>query len=151
MIISVARESPDQGDVAKLIRELDAYQGALYPAESNHLLDISQLLSPSVHFFVARADGEAVGCGALRIEKEYAEVKRMYVLPRLRGHRIGRLLLEAIESDARREGVRCLRLETGHSQPEAIGLYRAFGYKTREHFGEYREDPLSLFMEKTLS
>jgi putative acetyltransferase len=31
-----------------------------------------------------------------------------------------------------------------------VGLYRRFGYREREPFGEYRADPLSIFMEKFL-
>jgi putative acetyltransferase len=56
-----------------------------------------------------------------------------------------------LEAEARRLGVSVLRLETGISQPEALALYRRRGYVERAPFGAYRLDPLSLFMEKTLS
>ena len=36
-------------------------------------------------------------------------------------------------------------------QPEAIGLYRAYGFTDIPPFGAYKPDPLSLFMEKRLS
>src|SRR6185503_5584257 len=50
--------------------------GGLYPAESNHLLAIEALAAPDVRFFVARQDGRAVGCGALREDGEgWGEVK----------------------------------------------------------------------------
>ena len=52
---------------------------------------------------------------------------------------------------AEREGVRVIRLETGINQPAAIGLYRRFGFTERRAFGAYREDPLSVFMEKHLA
>ena len=55
--IAIARESPGQVDVARLIEELDVYQAALYPAESNHLLALDALSTPDVRFFVARRDG----------------------------------------------------------------------------------------------
>ncbi|HEV8436640.1 MAG TPA: GNAT family N-acetyltransferase, partial [Methylomirabilota bacterium] len=32
----------------------------------------------------------------------------------------------------------------------ALGLYRAAGYVERGPFGDYRPDPLSVFMEKRL-
>jgi hypothetical protein len=35
-------------------------------------------------------------------------------------------------------------------QPEALGLYRALGYVERRPFGDYKSDPLSVFMEKAL-
>jgi len=134
-----------------LIQALDAYQGALYPAESNHLLDIASLAAPGVRFLVARRAGEALGCGALRIDDAgYGEVKRMFVLPEARGRRLGERLLRCLEDEARREGLRCLRLETGVHQAAALALYRAAGYVERAPFGEYEPDPLSIFMEKTL-
>ena len=84
------------------------------------------------------------------ISRSFGELKRMFVSPEARGYRLGRLLLDRIEEEARREGLPCLRLETGIHQPEALGLYRAAGYVEREAFGEYRPDPLSVFMEKSL-
>ena len=148
---AIVQESPHQADVARLIAALDAYQAALYPAESNHLLSLDALSTPDVRFFVARRGGEALGCGALRIDAEgYGEVKRMFVLPRARGLALGRRLLERIEAEARGNRLSCLRLETGIHQPEALGLYRAAGFVERDPFGEYAPDPLSVFMEKSL-
>ena len=78
--IRVTDESPDQPDVRRLIDELDAYQQSLYPAESNHLLDLSSLMQPNVHFAVARgAQGEALGCAAVVLMDGFAEIKRMFV------------------------------------------------------------------------
>ena len=149
--VTIRVEPPGQPDVADLVRELDVYQGALYPAESNHLLDLAALSAPDVRFLVVRHDGRAVGCGALRIDAEgYGEVKRMFVLPSARGLGLGRRILAELEAEAQRIGLACLRLETGIRQPEAIGLYRAFGFVEREPFGAYEPDPLSLFMEKPL-
>ena len=149
--ITIALESPRQDDVARLIQALDAYQGALYPAESNHLLDLSRLAAPDVRFFVARRGGEALGCGALRIDaSRYGEVKRMFVLPEARGLLLGKRILRCLEDEARREGLRCVRLETGIHQAAAVALYRAAGYVERGPFAEYGPDPLSVFMGKTL-
>lgn len=149
--IAVAPESPRQADVARLIEALDAYQAALYPAESNHLVPIDALAAPDVRFFVARRAGEPLGCAALRIDAAgYGEVKRMFVVPRARGLSLGRRLLERIELEARRERLSCLRLETGVRQPEALGLYRSVGFAERGPFGDYGPDPLSVFMEKPL-
>ncbi|MGH7372929.1 MAG: GNAT family N-acetyltransferase [Candidatus Rokuibacteriota bacterium] len=149
--ITLGMESARQPDVARLLEGLDAYQSSLYPPESNHLLDVEGLSAPSVRFFVARRGHEAVGCAALRIDGAgYGELKRMFVAPAARGTRLGRRILERIEEEARREGLDWLRLETGIHQPEALGLYRSAGYVEREAFGEYKPDPLSVFMEKRL-
>lgn len=149
--VTLEIESPRQADVEGLLAALDAYQAALYPAESNHFLDVEALAAPNVRFFVARRGGQALGCGALRIDAAgYGELKRMFVRPEARGLRLGRRILDRIEEEARRERLRCLRLETGIHQPEALGLYRAAGYEERDAFGEYKPDPLSVFMEKSL-
>ncbi len=145
-------ESPRQDDVARLLAALDDYLEALYPPESNHILDIEALCAPGIRFFVARSGGAAVGCGALRIDPEgYGEVKRMYVDPRARGRRLGRAILARLEDEAAREGIAVLRLETGIHQAEALALYRRAGYAEREAFAPYQPDPLSLFFEKTLA
>jgi putative acetyltransferase len=147
--VHVRIESPDQGDVRKLLQQLDAHMSSLYPAESNHLLGIEALLQPDIRFFVARQSGTARGCGALKLETGgTAEVKRMYVDPASRGLGIGKSLMRAIEETAQRESVRTLRLETGIHQPEAIGLYVASGFREVPAFPPYRPDPLSRFFAK---
>ena len=52
---------------------------------------------------------------------------------------------------ARERGVRLLRLETGIHQKEAIRLYEGSGFRRISPFGEYKEDPLSLFFEKRIA
>jgi putative acetyltransferase len=104
-----------------------------------------------VLFAVARnGAGTAVGCGAVVLGPEYGEIKRMYVYPSARGQGVARQVLSLLESRARAAGCTLLRLETGPSQPEALALYARFGYERRGRFGDYRDDPLSVFMEKQL-
>jgi putative acetyltransferase len=124
----------------------------LYPPESNHMLEVSELEQPEVSFYLARIDGAALGCGAwVRIGPKEAELKRMFVSPEARGQKIGRQLLEYIEMEAIAAGIHVMRLETGIRQPEAIALYHASGYVERGPFGGYCADPLSTFMEKQLA
>ncbi|NNG25404.1 GNAT family N-acetyltransferase [Telluria aromaticivorans] len=149
MIINA--ETPDQLDVRAMLDKLDAYCASLYPAESNHLMDIASLLAGDVLFLVARdVDGAAVGCAALVRREGYGEIKRMVVDETRRGRGTGRKLLEQLATFARMSGVNTLKLETGIHQPEAIGLYERFGFVRCEPFGDYGPDPLSLFMEKPL-
>jgi len=134
-----------------MLARLDAYCAALYPAESNHLMDIDALMQGDVLFLVARdIDGSAAGCAALVNREGYGEVKRMFVDEARRGMGAGRRLLEHIGMFAAMSGLRTLRLETGIHQPEAIALYERFGFVRREPFGDYAADPLSIFMEKRL-
>jgi putative acetyltransferase len=147
--ITIARERPDQPDVMRLIEALDAHAIALYPPESNHLLDIAALCAPAVTFLVVRADGAAIGCGALlRDPRGWGEIKRMYVRPDARGRGIGARVLAEFETAARASGLALLRLETGIHNTEALALYRRAGFAERAAFGDYAPDPLSVFMEK---
>jgi putative acetyltransferase len=75
----------------------------------------------------------------------------MWVIPEARGVGISRTILAALEALAHREGARVLRLETGVKNHEALGLYMQAGFRPRDPFGDYRADPLSVFMQKDLS
>ena len=164
--ISVALESPDQPRIIEFLNESERYHSALYPVESNHFTPLGELMAPHVRFVVARAKakgggggrshhdadrGQIVGCGALVLGNEGAgEIKRMWVDPEARGRGIGRRILAALEEQAYAENLSVVRLETGVKQPEAISLYRNFGYVECPPFGSYMPDHLSLFLEKRL-
>jgi putative acetyltransferase len=152
MALTINREAVRRPEVRALLEQSWALSDSLYPAESNHHLDESELDRPDIAFFVARLDGRAVGCGALmRVDTVYGEVKSLFVDPAARGQGVSRRLLAAIEAEARGQGLTLIRLETGIRQPEAIGLYEATGFRRIGPFGQYQEDPLSLFMEKSLA
>jgi putative acetyltransferase len=149
--ITIAIERPDQPEIVALLAELDAYLQPLYPPESNHILEVSALLLPEIRFFVARQDARPLGCGALKFEAGYGEIKRMFVRPAARGLGVAKLLLQWIETEAHRHRVAVLRLETGIHQAAAIGLYVAAGFAEIPPFGDYRPDPLSRFFGKRLT
>jgi len=151
--MQITRESPNQPDVIALIDALDAYQSSLYPAESNHLLDINSLTQPNVLFVVMRdaPGGPAIGCGAVVLMGDYGEVKRMYVQPSERGRGLAKAIMTAIETEAARANCPCLRLETGIHQHEAIALYERSGFTRCGRYGDYPDDPLSVFMEKRIA
>lgn len=150
--MNISPEPPNQPEVIALIAELDAYQDTLYPPESRHSLDLESLKRANVLFFVARdAARQAVGCGAVVLNAAYGEIKRMYVSPSCRGQGVARGLLQALESASVGTGCKLLLLETGPFQPEALGLYASFGYERCGPFGNYTNDPLSVFMQKTLT
>jgi putative acetyltransferase len=149
--ISIGPEDPRQADVRRIFAESSAYLQALYPSESNHVVDVDALAGPDAVFLAARRNGELLGSIAFRIVAPgHAEIKRMFVRSEARGIGLGRRLLVALEDAARQKHVSRISLETGISQPEAIGLYRASGYQDCPPFGTYAPDPLSLFMTKRL-
>jgi len=149
-MVRIAIERPDQPAAIALIDELDAYQKPLYPAESHHGIDIAALLQPNVVFVMAREGDEAVGCGAVVFEHGWAELKRMYVRPALRGRGVAQAMLAFLEAQAVERGMPLVRLETGYLQPDALRLYERAGYVRRGPFGGYGPDPNSVFMEKRL-
>lgn len=147
----ISLESPDQPEVAALIKELDAYQTPLYPAESDHGINIDALSSKNVLFAVGRlSNGEAVACGALVLHPTHGELKRMFTKPAFRGQGIAGGLLIVLENAARRHNCFHLLLETGYLQNEAISFYERSGYQRRGPFGGYEYDPNSMFLEKRL-
>ena len=150
--ITIAREDPRQPDVVKLVRDLDAMFHDLYPAESNHLVDIETLAGPDMHFFVVRQAGKAIGTGALwHRDPEYGEIKRIYVKPEARGLKLGKVILAALEGNARAHGIGLIKLETGTLQPEALGLFAKHGFVACGPYADYpTDDPYSVFMEKHL-
>ena len=150
--VEVRPLAPADPRARRLIGELDRLQLSLYPAESNHLDPVETLAGDDVTFLAAFVAGEAVGCGAVkRMHGRYGEIKRMYVEPCARGRGVGRALIEALESTLLRCGIRLVRLETGVRQPEALALYERCGYVRIPRFGDYPDDPLSVFFEKRLA
>ena len=139
VLITIA--DPAEPSIRVLIDALDAYMIPLYPAESNHLLDIETLRQPQMRFFAAVVGAEVMGCGGCWLHAEYAEVKRVYVSPKARGLGLAKKLMQRIEDEARAAGRFMTRLETGIHQPDAIGLYRALGYAECGPFGNYALDP----------
>lgn len=148
MPVEINPESPRQPEIARLMDLSNAYMASLYPAESNHLVDLEALEKPTVSFLVARNDGAIVGCCALvEAGDGTAEIKRMFVDPEARGLQIGKRMMAALIERAQALKLSAIRLETGISQPEAIGLYRKAGFVEIEPFPPYKPDPLSMFME----
>jgi GNAT superfamily N-acetyltransferase len=140
----------------QLILALNAELTERYPEDGANFFNLhaDEVAAGRGGFFVAYIAGEPVGCGAVRrTEPDVAEIKRMYVVPSARGQGVGRTILDVLESEARRLGMRRLVLETGTRQPEAIAMYRRAGFDHVPLFGEYINTPvpdLSVCMAKDL-
>jgi putative acetyltransferase len=150
--LKIPVEDPSQPEIILLLRDGEAHSATLYPAESNHHLPLSALRASNVRFLVVRdANDRAVGTGALALNGVWAELKRMWVIPEARRLGVSKIILATLEARARSEGIRTLRLETGVENHAALGLYTRAGFRRRDPFGDYRADPLSVFMQKDLS
>ena len=151
--LSIGAEAFESPDAQRLIAALDAGLAELYPPEQRFgpNLKAQHLEEGRGTFLVAREDGRAVGCGAIRLTDGLtAEVKRMYVEPDQRGKGIARALLANLETAARQLGAQRLVLETGSHSPDAVALYRHAGFSEIDCWGEYATSPTSICMQKRL-
>ncbi len=121
----------------------------LSPPESVHALDLGKLRSADITFWTVWDDAALLGCGALKqLTPTHGEVKSMRTPKAIRRRGAGRAVLAQIVQEARSRGYRRLSLETGSQdafQP-AQALYASFGFAHCGPFGDYTDDPNSVFM-----
>jgi putative acetyltransferase len=154
--IDIRIVEPDNPDLHRLIDKLDEGLLQLYPAEGIFGVDFGDPKVADMVFCVAYIGQQAVGCGALRpLGAEAAglaaELKRFFVDAAYRRRGIAKRLLDFLEQQASAMGFETILLETGPKQPEAIALYRQFGYLEIESYGDYAGCPHSYCMEKQLT
>jgi putative acetyltransferase len=137
----------------QLIAALNAELEARYPEDGANFfrLEPEEVVEGRGAFLVAYLDGKPIGCGAVRqIEPGLAEIKRMYVDPTVRGRRVGRQVVDALELQARQLGAKRIVLETGPRQPDAIAMYQHAGFTEIPLYGEYIGSQFSVCMAKDL-
>jgi len=121
----------------------------LSPPESVHALDLDKLRAPDVTFWSAWEGSLLLGCGALKeLDAKHGEVKSMRTPSALRRRGAGKALLEHIIRVARSRSYERLSLETGSHDAfrPAQRLYESAGFVYCGPFGNYVEDPNSVFM-----
>ena len=136
-MLELIRTDAEQPEFIELVILLDN-ELAIKDGEDHAFYDQFNKLH-DIHFvLLAKKDGKAVGCGAIKaFNASMMEVKRMYVLPEERGQRIAAAILEELEKWAKEQGHSSCILETGINQPEAIRLYERCGYERMENYGQY--------------
>jgi predicted GNAT family N-acyltransferase len=87
--------------------------------------EIDHLENESTHF-VLYQEGMPVGAGRLRFLDGYGKVERICVLKESRVHGAGKALMESIESFAKKQGIKQLKL---NAQTHAIPFYSKLGYE----------------------
>jgi len=126
---------------------------ALSPPESVHALDLEKLREPGITFWSAWESSLLIGCGALKeLDPKHGEVKSMRTPVALRRKGAGRAILAHIIEVARSRDYERLSLETGSHEAfrPAQKLYESFGFTYCGPFGEYVDDPNSVFMTMRL-
>jgi GNAT superfamily N-acetyltransferase len=130
----------DSGDGAVLEQAMVAEMAVVYDgfdirSEGMPKAGPEEMNPPGGLFLVGYEDEVAVCCGGLkRLDDESAEIKRMYVVPEVRGRGVARELLVALEDRAREMGFTYTKLDTGPRQPGAQRLYESVGYERTENF-----------------
>ena len=106
---------------------------------------------PGGRLLLATLQSELAGCVALhRFATDICEMKRLYLRPKFRGQGLGRILAEAMITEARQIGYRYMRLDTvGPVMKDAVAMYRKLGFREIE---PYRANPMAgtLYLELTL-
>ena len=122
---------------------------ALSPPESVHALDLSKLRRSDISFWTAWDGPLLLGCGALReLDPTHGEIKSMRTPSAHRRRGAGRAILSHIIAVGRERRYLRLSLETGAQEAfkPAQDLYRSFGFDYSGPFGDYVDDPHSVFM-----
>ena len=139
--VGVAVEAPDGADaracLAAYFRELATrFEGGFDPkADRSSLAD--DYRPPHGAFVVARLDGAAIGCGALkRVDPATGEIKRVWTDRQARGLGVARRVLRRLEAIAREMAMTTLRLDTNRALTEAHELYRKEGYREVARFND---------------
>lgn len=139
--VEVRVEPPVSADarwcLGEYFRELaERFDTGFDPARSNAAPD-EDITPPAGWFVVARLDGSAVGCGALkRKDSTTGEIKRMWTAPSARGQGVARRVLRTLEAIARKADLNTLQLETNRTLNEAQALYRQEGYQEVAAFND---------------
>ena len=131
------------------LRELEPHS----PPESRHALDLSGLRRPEVSFWTIWDGNALAGCGALKeLSPTHAELKSMRTAKTHQRRGVASQLLEHLVAEAKRRGYERLSLETGSMDyfAPAHRLYARFGFTPCAIFGDYAEDPNSLFLSLDL-
>jgi putative acetyltransferase len=82
-------------------------------------------------FWVVEHDGQIVGTGAyypIRRGEQAAEIRKMYLLPSVRGQGLGSFLLGQLEEAIAAHGFSQIWIETASVLKEAVQLYEKNGY-----------------------
>jgi putative acetyltransferase len=92
-------------------------------------IDKNYLRRGGVFEVLEDARGNMLGTvGLYPMDPETIELRKMYFLPELRGHGLGKKALTRMIERARELGFKRIILETHSALEEAIGLYKSFGF-----------------------
>ncbi|MCR9270900.1 MAG: GNAT family N-acetyltransferase [Hyphomonadaceae bacterium] len=149
MSVRILSANLDAPEFAALIETHAELMLSLSPPGSCHFLPMDGLRDPAVTVWEMRDGDELVGCGGLKeLSPMHGEIKSMHTLAAKRGAGLGRKMLDHVMREARQRGYAQLSLETGSMDgfKPSRTLYQSCGFEICPPFGDYVEDPHSVFM-----
>lgn len=148
--MNLIRTTSENVDFTNLVKSLDQ-DLAIKNGDKNDFFVQLNKLDLIQHVVVAYDSEQAIACGAMKeYDKETMEVKRMFVLPHMRGNGIAALVLNNLEEWANELGYKRCILETGEKMKEAIVLYKKCNYIRIENYEPYKDVIESRCFEKKL-
>jgi putative acetyltransferase len=141
---------------ARVLALLRAHLAGMHessPPGSVYALDISALQAPEIAFFTACSGDEVLGCGAIKhLSATECELKSMRTAAPFLRRGVATRLLEHLLALARSRGYRRVSLETGSGPAfePALALYRRYGFRNGEPFGDYRATAFNQFLHLAL-
>lgn len=147
-------DDPTGSDVTALLEQHLAEMSSHTPTESVHALPVAALAHPDVTFLSVWSGDALAGVGALKqLDPSHAEIKSMRVADAFRGLGVGAVILAFILDEARARGFAQVSLETGTNPPfeAARRLYTKHGFTECEPFADYRLDPWSIYMTRSIT
>ena len=150
VMFAIQYADPRHTEIRDLLIESHKLMQLLYANHQDHSFSINELCENSVRFLGAKTEKTFVGCAALKLHEGYGEIKSLFAASNHRGKGVGKALLSALEREAVKLHLPCLKLKTGALLREATGLYVKAGFQFCGPFGQYEDDGVSLFMNKSL-
>lgn len=149
----IKRDDLTGSEVISLINEHLHGMTLHSPPESIHALGLEKLKRPEITFWTTWDGEQLMGCGALKeLDRHHGELKSMRTASAHLRKGVAQRMLEHIIKEGERRGYTRLSLETGSMEAfiPARKLYEKYGFHYCPPFGDYAEDPNSLFMTKEL-
>lgn len=153
-LVYITEEGPLMDEVRQLFREYEKEldENLCFQSFEEELKDpLKKYGPPKGEIIVALYDEAVAGCIALYPLKEESvcEMKRLFVRPAYRKHKIGDLLVRQLTEDAALLGYKKMKLDTLQKLQPAIQLYKKHGFSETT---AYYQNPLNgvVYMEKEL-
>ncbi|MBI1780823.1 MAG: GNAT family N-acetyltransferase [Sphingobacteriales bacterium] len=153
-LIKVTEEGNDLNEIRTLFKEYEYELGEnlCFQDFEKELNDpLYKYVPPKGSLYLAKWNNETAGCIALTPmnEEGVCEMKRLFVKPAYRKHKIGKALVEQLLKDAVEAGYTKMKLDTLKKLETAIDLYKKYEFIETT---AYYHNPLSnvVYMEKVL-